>query len=101
MRLMHYFLLFYRTRGIASAICAACDHLMNFAATKGYLPFSEAVGFYGVFWVVAGISLFGFAYVFRYVPETEGRSLEEIEEFFKEGKRPNAQQRSMLDKSKA
>ena len=43
------------------------------------LSLVEAVGSAGAFWIYAGLSLINFLFMWRVLPETKGRSLEEIE----------------------
>jgi SP family facilitated glucose transporter-like MFS transporter 8 len=41
---------------------------------------------YGTFWVYAGVCVLGVLFVLTKVPETKGKTLEEIEQYFKTGK---------------
>jgi SP family arabinose:H+ symporter-like MFS transporter len=49
------------------------------AQTFPILNDSQAIGPALTFWIYALISLFSFVFVFALVPETKGRTLEEIE----------------------
>ncbi len=48
------------------------------------LSLIEAIGAAGTFWLFAGVNLAAAAFVYKYVPETKGRSLEEIETSLRE-----------------
>jgi len=37
----------------------------------------------GTFWLYAGICILGFIFIVKRLPETKGKSLEEVEAFFK------------------
>jgi facilitated trehalose transporter len=41
--------------------------------------FIEGIGIHGAFWLFGAICVVGFFFVIKYVPETQGKSLEEIE----------------------
>ncbi|HKK62609.1 MAG TPA: MFS transporter [Bacteroidales bacterium] len=41
-----------------------------------------------VFWVFGGIAILGMIWGYFYIPETKGVSLEEIEEHWRQGKKP-------------
>jgi hypothetical protein len=43
---------------------------------------TTSIGYYGVFFLYASVSLAAFTYVMIFVPETKGKSLEEIEATF-------------------
>jgi SP family arabinose:H+ symporter-like MFS transporter len=47
--------------------------------TFTFLSLVEAVGSTGAFWVYAVLSVVNFVFIWRVLPETKGRSLEEIE----------------------
>lgn len=47
-----------------------------------FLTLVDAIGQAGTFWLFAGFSAVAFAWVTRVVPETKGRTLEEIEAFW-------------------
>lgn len=72
----------FRTRGYASAFTSAADHVLNFAIASSFLPLQDSIGLHGIFLVVSMWSLFGLFYVSRKFPETEGKTLEEIEHIF-------------------
>jgi SP family arabinose:H+ symporter-like MFS transporter len=42
-------------------------------------PLVEAIGSTGAFWLYAATSVLNFLFIWRVMPETKGRSLEEIE----------------------
>ena len=71
-----------RFRGFASGIIICILYTVSFAVTKlyptmvNYLTTENVLMFYGVF------SFLSIAYVYVYVPETNGKTLEEIEEIF-------------------
>ena len=46
----------------------------------------EAVGEYSAFWIFSGICLSGTVFVLKLCPETKGRTLEEVQEFFMHGR---------------
>ncbi|NHO32117.1 sugar porter family MFS transporter [Acetobacter fallax] len=48
------------------------------------LSLIEAIGAAGTFWLFAGVNLAAVAFIYKYVPETKGRSLEEIETSLRE-----------------
>jgi hypothetical protein len=43
---------------------------------------NASLGTAGTFWVYAGVCLLGFVGVKRWLPETKGKTLEEIESFW-------------------
>jgi SP family xylose:H+ symportor-like MFS transporter len=71
-----------RVRGLAVSIAVAALWASSFALTYSFPFLNRALGTGGTFSAYAAICLFGAVFVYRFVPETKGRSLEEIEELF-------------------
>lgn len=71
-----------RARGTASGAATLVNWGLAFFVTKFFSSMQEAAGLDGSFWLFGIACLFAVLFVFRQVPETNGRSLEEIEQFF-------------------
>jgi sugar porter (SP) family MFS transporter len=69
-----------RVRGEAMSVAAAFNWLANFAVGLTFLLLIDAVGRPLTFWFYAAIGVLAIAFTFKLVPETKGRTLEEIEE---------------------
>lgn len=68
-----------RIRGTAMSICVAALWIACFALTVSFKPINKAAGPAWTFWLYGGICLVGFIVMYVKLPETKGRSLEEIE----------------------
>jgi sugar porter (SP) family MFS transporter len=68
-----------RIRGRAMSIATVCLWLACILITATFLSLVEAVGSTGAFWLYAAMSVVNFLFIWRVMPETKGRSLEEIE----------------------
>ncbi len=68
-----------RIRGAAMSLCVSALWIACFALTVTFKPINMALGAAGTFWLYGAICLVGFVVMLRKVPETKGRSLEEIE----------------------
>lgn len=68
-----------RIRGAAMALATFALWVACFILTFTFPLLNEALGASGTFWVYAGICLLGFVFVLFKLPETKGKSLEEIE----------------------
>lgn len=71
-----------RSRASASGIVAALCYVMVFAATKTYLDFEHALGMPGIVFLYGAVGVLGWLFFFFLLPETENRSLEDIETHF-------------------
>ena len=69
-----------RMRGAALAVAATVMWVANFAVTFSFPGLVEAVSLGGAFAVYAGFSLISVWFVRRFVPETRGRTLEQMGE---------------------
>ncbi|HEY6632980.1 MAG TPA: sugar porter family MFS transporter [Rhizobiaceae bacterium] len=68
-----------RVRGRAVAIATAVNWGSAFLVSQFFLTLIETVGASATFWLFTFFCLAGWIWVWRIVPETKGRSLEEIE----------------------
>jgi sugar porter (SP) family MFS transporter len=68
-----------RIRGIAMSIATFALWVASFILTFTFPLLNEALGAYGTFWVYSGISILGFWFIKNKLPETKGKTLEEIE----------------------
>ena len=71
-----------RVRGISSGIVTAFNWSLAAVVTGAFKSYSEAVTPYGAWWTFAVIIALSIPFVVVLLPETKGRSLEEIEELF-------------------
>ena len=68
-----------RIRGRAMAISTVALWVACTALTLTFLSLVDAIGISGAFWLYASICLFTLFFVWIAVPETKGKTLEEIE----------------------
>ncbi|KAL7288117.1 facilitated trehalose transporter Tret1 [Trichogramma pretiosum] len=66
-------------KGIAGSSACLFNWFMAFIVTKYYSPLEEAAGNYTCFWIFSGICLGGIVFVLFLVPETKGKTLEQIQ----------------------
>jgi sugar porter (SP) family MFS transporter len=72
-----------RIRGVGMAICLGSNSIASAYLASVYLSWTDAIGFSGVFWVLAICSVAYFICAKYILPETKGKTLEEIEEHFR------------------
>jgi len=68
-----------RVRGAAVSVAVSALWMACFVLTFAFPLLQQSVGIAATFWIYAGVCFAGFAFVRARVPETKGRSLEEIE----------------------
>jgi len=68
-----------QVRGRAVAVATAVNWGSAFLVSQFFLTLIEAIGTSATFWLLAFFCLAGWLWIWRAVPETKGRSLEEIE----------------------
>jgi sugar porter (SP) family MFS transporter len=69
-----------RVRGRAISVATAVNWLAAFLVAQFFLSVVDAIGESTTFFVFAALCVVSFVFVWRLVPETKGRSLEEIQE---------------------
>lgn len=70
-------------RGRAMGIATSTNWIANFIVTATFLNLIHFLGKSGTFWLYGAIGFLGIFFIWRWVPETKAKSLEEIEEFWK------------------
>jgi sugar porter (SP) family MFS transporter len=68
-----------RIRGAAMSVATMANWAANFVVTISFLTLLTAIGGVGVFFMFGFLTLVALGYFWRRVPETKGRSLQEIE----------------------
>lgn len=67
-------------KGVAGSIAGTSNWVLAFIVTKTFVNLKEAMGSGQTFWLFAGITVVGAVFVFVFVPETKGKSLNEIQD---------------------
>jgi MFS family permease len=74
-----------RVRGRAMSVATVCLWAACLLVTSTFLSLVNALTISGAFLLYAGISAAAFIFIWRAVPETKGRTLEEIERWWSHG----------------
>ena len=69
-----------RIRGSAAGVCSLSNWVANFIVAQSFPILIAAVGNVPVFWGLGVICIISAVFIYFVVPETKGRSLEQIEE---------------------
>ena len=78
-----------RVRGTGVGIATVANWGFMIITTGLFRNYQEAVKPWGVFWSFSFMSICGLIYVILFIPETKGKSLEEIENNFKNSTKKN------------
>ncbi len=54
-----------------------------FLVTKSFPLLRHEINIYGIFWLYAAVALVGFIFIALFVPETKGKSIQEIRDYFR------------------
>ena len=77
-----------KVRGLAMSIASEANWGSNLIVALTFLTLIQFLGKFGTFWLYAIIGALAFIFAYRLVPETKGRTLEEIESHWRAGKHP-------------
>jgi facilitated trehalose transporter len=72
----------HHVKGLAGCILTSAKWFMSFAMTKFFQDIINGVGYDGCYWLFGGFCALGFFYIYFFVPETKGKTLDEIQEEF-------------------
>ncbi|KAH8388864.1 hypothetical protein KR215_002730 [Drosophila sulfurigaster] len=67
-------------KGFAGSIAGTTNWVLAFIITKTFKNLTDGLGTGGTFWLFAGLTVVGIVFVFFIVPETKGKSLNEIQQ---------------------
>jgi sugar porter (SP) family MFS transporter len=87
-------------KGLASSILTAIKWMLGFTVTRFFLDLMDLVGKACGYWIFMGICLFGAIYIYIFVPETKGKTLEEIQTDFAGGRKRSDVEREPLIQGK-
>jgi len=74
--------------GAASALVTSTCWFLAFVVTYTFADLKAAIGDHSVFWIFSGFSALGTLFCIFILPETKGRSLDEIQLLFGPKQRP-------------
>jgi SP family arabinose:H+ symporter-like MFS transporter len=77
-----------RIRGTAVSVAVAALWIASFILTITFPELNRRFGAAGTFWIYAGVCVAGFGFVYWRLPETKGKTLEEIERTWTTEDRP-------------
>ncbi|KAF5288907.1 hypothetical protein FQA39_LY03786 [Lamprigera yunnana] len=72
----------FETRGLGVGLCIGMSSCAIFLTNKVFLQMIWSLTFYGVYWFYACFGVIGLIVIYLTVPETEGRTLQEITDHF-------------------
>lgn len=84
-------------RGVASGFTTSMTYLVSFVAVKLYPYMTDIMQKHGVFYFYGVNALYGTVFIFFFLPETQGKTLAEIERHFagRRNKRKNADEEAL------
>ncbi|CAB3373892.1 Hypothetical predicted protein [Cloeon dipterum] len=71
-----------RVRGLLGGLTTCAAHMFVFTVVKTFPFLQLTAGVHGAFWIYGVISTLGTVFFYFFLPETKGKSLEEIEDYF-------------------
>ncbi len=75
-----------RIRGRAMSVGTVANWAANLIVALTFLTLTQVVGKAGTFWLYAAVSVGAWFFAYFLVPETKGKTLEEIEAYWQKGK---------------
>ncbi|XP_053182166.1 solute carrier family 2, facilitated glucose transporter member 8-like [Scomber japonicus] len=72
-----------KVRGVASAVCVLTNWGMAFVVTKSFQDMMTLLTSAGTFWLFASVCAVNVIFTIAFIPETKGKTLEQIEATFR------------------
>jgi MFS transporter, SP family, galactose:H+ symporter len=86
-----------KVRGLAMSIASEANWGSNLIIALTFLTFVQVLGRSGTFWLYAIVGVGAWVFAFLLIPETKGKTLEEIEEHWRKGLHPREMGRKRND----
>ena len=86
-----------RVRGLAMSIASEANWGSNLIIALTFLTLVQVLGQSGTFWLYALVGVGAWIFAFLLIPETKGKTLEEIEEHWRKGLHPREMGRKRND----
>ena len=77
-----------KVRGAAMSAVTVTNWTLNLLVSVTFLSLVSFLGRGGTFWLYGGIAVAALIFFYRMVPETKGKTLEQIETYMRSGKHP-------------
>ena len=77
-----------KVRGAAMSAATVSNWAFNLLVAATFLSLVAVLGHAGTFWLYGVIAIAAWIFFYRFVPETKGKTLEQIEAHFQSGKAP-------------
>ncbi|GLU20578.1 hypothetical protein SLE2022_367690 [Rubroshorea leprosula] len=77
-----------RYRGIGGGLAAVSNWVSNLLVSETFLTLTKALGASGTFLLFAGLCMIGLICIYIFVPETKGKTFEELEKMLENGYKP-------------
>jgi predicted MFS family arabinose efflux permease len=77
-----------KNRGVAMSAVTVTNWATNLLVAVTFLTLVSLLGHAGTFWLYGIVAVAAWIFFYRLVPETKGRSLEQIEAHWRSGKSP-------------
>ncbi len=81
-----------KTKSITSSVGVIGTWMSSFLITKEIFDLESVLKNYGAFWLFAALNVAATLFVAAFLPETKGKSLEEIEELFRKSQKNQSAQ---------
>ena len=81
-----------RVRATANAIIICVGFILGFIMSKTFVDLIGAVNASGTFWLYGGVCVLGTVYTVVWVPETRGKTIQQIQMLFDTGSKPQVRQ---------
>jgi MFS family permease len=77
-----------KVRGAAMSTVTVTNWVLNLVVSVTFLSLVGVLGRGGTFWLYGAIAVAALVFFYRMVPETKGKTLEQIEVYMRSGKHP-------------